>query len=105
MDNVNDRLYQLARAQVDMVKSALGKRFTFVHKKNRPFCVHEKTSHVPSSHRPIKHLPNTKIGRIDFYNNYIIITINIGTFPRPHHLNGTMGRWDAGRTLLVIDET
>ena len=29
MDNVNDRLYQLARAQVDMVKSALGKRFTF----------------------------------------------------------------------------
>ena len=54
---------------------------------------------VPSSQRPIKHLPNTKIVRIDFYNNYIIITINIGTFPRPHHLNGTMGRWDAGRTL------
>ena len=61
-------------------------------------------SHVPSSHRPIKHLPNTKIVRIDFYNNYIIITINIGTFPRPHHLNGTMGRWDAGRTLLASDE-
>ena len=29
MDNVNDRLYQLARMQIDMVKSALGKRFTF----------------------------------------------------------------------------
>ena len=61
-------------------------------------------SRVPSSHRPIKHLPNRKIGRIDFYNNYIIITLNINLFPRPHHLNGTMGRWDAGRTLLVSDE-
>lgn len=29
MDNVNDRLYQLARMQIDMVKSALGKRYTF----------------------------------------------------------------------------
>jgi hypothetical protein len=25
-------------------------------------------------------------------------------FPRPRHLNGTMGRWDAGRTLLASDE-
>lgn len=29
MDKANDKLYQLARSQVDMVKSALGKRFTF----------------------------------------------------------------------------
>jgi hypothetical protein len=29
MDNDNDKIYQLARVQVDMVKSALGKRFTF----------------------------------------------------------------------------
>ena len=29
MDSVNDKIYQLARTQVDMVKSALGKRFTF----------------------------------------------------------------------------
>jgi hypothetical protein len=28
-NNVNDKIYQLARVQVDMVKSALGKRFTF----------------------------------------------------------------------------
>lgn len=29
MDSVNNKIYQLARTQVDMVKSALGKRFTF----------------------------------------------------------------------------
>ena len=59
------------------------------------------------SHRPTVPLSiyqNTKIGRIDFYNNYIIITLNINFFPRPHHLNGTMGRWDAGRTLPETDE-
>ena len=50
------------------------------------------------SHRPIVPLSifqNTKIGRIDFYNNYIIITLNINLVLRRHHLNGTMGRWDA----------
>ena len=34
MDNVNDRLYQLARMQIDMIKSALGKRYTFEDEPN-----------------------------------------------------------------------
>ncbi|MCR5038991.1 MAG: hypothetical protein K6A94_06610 [Bacteroidales bacterium] len=37
---------------------------------------------------------------INFYNNInIIITLNIRTPPACPRLNGTMGRWDAGRTL------
>ena len=34
MDGVNNRIYQLARTQVDMLKSALGKRFTFEDNKD-----------------------------------------------------------------------